>query len=412
MDSVAGLLQDYLKNVIHEPEHAVLDLHKLPAEFQNFGKDLIYFSECVMESSGLAKALAKGNLNVKLPPPGNEVAAPLKALHASLKHLTWQTQQVAKGDYQQRVDFMGEYSDAFNTMIERLNKRRLALLDEIHTLVENKNLYETLVGQIEQWIIVTDAETSERLFVSREMEAVLEEKDSGDALCQWLQTQTEMMQGKDEIFMTELEVQNNGIIRYYSVSIHPLNWNGRNAFAFVLTDVSNERERLNKLQNMADLDPLTQLYNRRYGMEALEDWIAQRKSFILSFVDIDNLKYVNDRLGHAEGDQYILCVSVIMREFSPNAVVCRIGGDEFMLLAENWNVDEARERLEVLRRALMGWNGGPGISYERSISYGVIPVGPSASGPVLQASELLSAADEKMYEYKRAYKLRQKKSAR
>lgn len=412
MDSVAGLLHDYLENVIHEPEHAVLDLHKLPVEFQNFGKDLIYFSECVMESSGLAKALAKGNLNVKLPPPGNEMAGPLKALHASLKHLTWQTQQVAKGDYQQRVDFMGEYSEAFNTMIERLNQRRLALLDEIHTLVQNKSLYETLAGQIEQWIIVTDAETAERLFVSREMEAVLEEKGSGDALCRWLQTQTEMMQGKDEIFMTELEMQNNGIIRYYSVSIHPLNWNGRNALAFVLTDVSNERERLNKLQNMADLDPLTQLYNRRYGMEVLEDWIAQCKSFILSFVDIDNLKYVNDRLGHAEGDQYILCVSVIMREFAPNAVVCRIGGDEFMLLAENWNVDEARERLEVLRRALIGWNGSPEISYERSISYGVIPVGPSAPGPVLQASELLSAADEKMYEYKRAYKLRQKKGAR
>lgn len=412
MDSAAGLLQDYLKNVMYEPEQAVLDLQKLPVEFQNFGQELVYFSECVMESTGLAKALAMGNLNAKLPPPGNEMAAPLKALHASLKHLTWQTQQVARGDYQQRVDFMGEYSEAFNTMTERLNQRRLALLDEIHTLVQNKSLYETLVGQIEQWIIVTDVDTTERLFVSREMEEALEAEGSEAALRRWLEEQTEMMQGKSEICMTEFEMPNNGIIRYYSVSIHPLNWNGRKALAFVLTDVSNERERLNRLQNMADLDPLTQLYNRRYGMEMLEEWIARSKNFILSFVDIDNLKYVNDRLGHAEGDQYILCVSVIMREFSPNAVVCRIGGDEFMLLAENWNADEARERLEVLRRALIGWSGSPEISYDRSISYGVIPVAPSAGRPVVEASELLSAADEKMYEYKREYKLRQKNNIR
>lgn len=412
MESAAVQLQDYLKNVIYEPENAVLDLQELPVEFQSFGKELVYFSECVMESAGLAKALAIGNLNVKLPPPGNEVAAPLKALHASLKHLTWQTQQVAKGDYQQRVDFMGEYSEAFNTMIECLNQRCLALLDEIHTLVQNKSLYETLIGQIEQWIIVTDVDTTERLFVSRAMEEALAEEGSEAGLCRWLEEQHEMMQGKSEICMTELEMPNNGIVRYYSVSIHPLNWNGRKALAFVLTDVSNERVRLNKLQNIADLDPLTQLYNRRYGMEVLEDWIAQSKNFILSFVDIDNLKYVNDRLGHAEGDQYILCVSVIIREFAPNAMVCRIGGDEFMLLAENWNVDEARERLEVLRRALIGWRGSPEISYDRSISYGVIPVAPSAEGPAVQASELLSAADEKMYEYKRAYKLRHKNKAR
>ncbi|MGC4018540.1 MAG: GGDEF domain-containing protein [Muricomes sp.] len=408
MDPVARLMLDYLNNVMYEPEQAVLDLQELPREFRDLGEGLTYFSECVMESVRLAKAIAAGQLDVPLPPPENEVAAPLKSLHASLKHLTWQTQQIAKGDYQQRVDYMGDFSEAFNVMVERLQQRRVALLDEIHTLVQNKSLYETLVGQIEQWIVVTDASTSERLFVSRELEETLTADGTALLLDQWLKEQAESMKGKDEICVTEFEMPNKGKTCYYSVSIHPLQWNKRKALAFVLTDVSLERERLNKLQNIADLDPLTQIYNRRFGMEMLEKWIAQGKNFILCFVDIDNLKYVNDKFGHTEGDEYILSVSEVIGKFSEDVVVCRIGGDEFMLLAENWNIDEAKERLEVLRKELSGREGAYAAAYERSISYGVIPVGVPGSYYRLQASDLLSAADEKMYEYKRAYKLRRK----
>lgn len=399
MDSVAELLLSYVKNTIYGLEQSDLDLGKLPDEFQDFGKALIHFTECIAENIELAKAMSKGNLDVKLPPPENEMADPLKNLHATLKHLTWQAQQVAKGDYQQRVDFMGDFAEAFNIMVEQLDQQRLALLDEIRTLVQNKSLYETLAGQIAQWIIVTDAETGERLFISREMEDALLGKDCEAELYQWLKKQTKEMKGKDEIHITELELSGNDGMQYYSVSIHHLHWNQHNALAFVLTDISLERERLRKLQSIADLDTLTQCYNRRRGMEILDCWLAENKNFILCFADIDNLKYVNDRFGHMEGDQYIIQVSNKMREFSPDAIICRIGGDEFMLLAENWRADVAKKRLEVLRSQMNARNDGTNIlyEYERGISYGVIAVEPDN---ILQASELLSAADEKMYEYK------------
>ncbi len=405
MDSVAELMLGYLKNVVHDPEHADLDLQKLPEGFRDFGKELVYFSECIRESAELARALSQGDLNVKLPPPGNEMATPLKALHASLKHLTWQTQQVAKGDYGQRVDFMGDFSEAFNTMVERLEQRRMALLEEIHTLVQSKNLYETLAGQIEQRVIVTDADTSKMLFVSREMDNTLTGTGHETRLYRWLKKQTKAMRGRNEVYITELELMCDGNVQYYSVSIHPLRWNQHNALAFVLSDVSREKEELNKLQNIANSDTLTQLHNRRCGMEILDEWLAEGRSFILCFVDIDNLKHVNDRFGHSEGDQYIINVSDKLREFSTDAVVCRIGGDEFLLLAENWSVDAAKKRIEVLREELIHRNGSPDIPYERSVSYGIIPVG---TDNTLQARDLLSAADEKMYEYKRVYKLWQK----
>lgn len=140
-----------------------------------------------------------------------------------------------------------------------------------------------------------------------------------------------------------------------------------------------------------------------YCMKVLDEWLAEGKTFILCFIDINNLKYVNDRFGHTEGDRYIVCVSNILCEFSEEAIVCRIGGDEFMLLIQNWSLDAVQGRLEVLQNQLAGFNRHPSTSYDHSMSYGAIAVG---SDNTLLANDLLNAADEKMYEYKRAYKKR------
>jgi signal transduction histidine kinase len=83
-----------------------------------------------MEVNELAKSLSKGDLTGKLPPPDNELASPLKSLHASLKHLTWQAQQIAQGDYQQRVSFMGDFAAAFNTMAVQLEERHILNIQE------------------------------------------------------------------------------------------------------------------------------------------------------------------------------------------------------------------------------------------------------------------------------------------
>ena len=60
------------------------------------------------------------------PPPRNPLIAPCKQLHANLRHLTWQTKEIAAGDLDQHVDFLGEFSVAFNSMIESLREKRPA----------------------------------------------------------------------------------------------------------------------------------------------------------------------------------------------------------------------------------------------------------------------------------------------
>ena len=124
MEPVEVILFEYLRDVIYNPGQAVLDVEKLPESYRDLGSGLQYFAECVMEAGELAQALSKGILDVKIPLPDNEIAAPLKSLHASLKHLTWQAQQIARGDYQQRVDFMGEFAASFNSMAQQLEERR------------------------------------------------------------------------------------------------------------------------------------------------------------------------------------------------------------------------------------------------------------------------------------------------
>lgn len=71
-------------------------------------------------------ALADGNLSAKLTSKGC-LAGGLKALQANLRHLTWQTQMIASGDFSQRVDFMGEFSQAFNAMVLQLEENHTRL---------------------------------------------------------------------------------------------------------------------------------------------------------------------------------------------------------------------------------------------------------------------------------------------
>jgi diguanylate cyclase (GGDEF)-like protein len=71
-------------------------------------------------------ALVNGDLSQELLMKGY-LAGALKSLQANLRHLTWQTQMIASGDFSQRVDFMGEFSEAFNTMVAQLDESVQAL---------------------------------------------------------------------------------------------------------------------------------------------------------------------------------------------------------------------------------------------------------------------------------------------
>ncbi len=71
--------------------------------------------------------LSQGKLSVASPRTANLLASPFKALHARLLHLAWQAQQITKGDYSQRIDFLGDFSKYFNHMVEMIDSRERLL---------------------------------------------------------------------------------------------------------------------------------------------------------------------------------------------------------------------------------------------------------------------------------------------
>jgi two-component system, sensor histidine kinase and response regulator len=78
--------------------------------------------------SHYALALSRGDLAAALPRNRLPAAESLKNLQANLRHLTWKTQQIASGDFSQRVDFMGEFSSSFNSMVDQLAESRRQIL--------------------------------------------------------------------------------------------------------------------------------------------------------------------------------------------------------------------------------------------------------------------------------------------
>ena len=409
MDNTAEILYEYLRDVIYSPVRAKLDIETVPDEFRELCHALVYLAELVAETRDFAKSLSKGELNCPPPSPENELAAPLKTLQAMLKHLSWQTRQVSKGDYRQHVDYLGEFSAAFNSITKQLERYDAALSSEVEcsrqktrSLEQGNDLFEIVTRSSAQWIVVVDKSTGEWLYSNYPAMNMLADEEFIPQLRRWI---SERISEPESLLISqvqELVLAESGVAQILSATMRSLMWREHPSLAFVFTDVSVERAHIRELADTAYRDTLTRRYNRHFGMKTLEQWINENRLFALSFVDIDNLKYVNDNFGQAEGDDYILSVTALLRGFSPDILISRLGGDEFMLLAENWEEEQMVTHLEALRSRLLKRNSAPDAKYYYSMSYGAIAVRPNN---IYTASEIKAIVNTRMNEYQRLHKL-------
>lgn len=112
------------------------------------------------------------------------------------------------------------------------------------------------------------------------------------------------------------------------------------------------------LQRVAALDPLTSVYNRRFGIERLNDEIARSQrsgdSLGLLMLDLDHFKSVNDTYGHPTGDQVLKGVARILRETARDTdVVARYGGEEFAIVMPETDAKGALVIAERIRERVM-----------------------------------------------------------
>ncbi len=165
----------------------------------------------------------------------------------------------------------------------------------------------------------------------------------------------------------------------------------------------NENERLRvQLQEQAIRDPLTGVYNRRYFSEALENETArafrEQTPFSLIILDVDHFKKINDTYGHKCGDLVLRSLAKFLQENTRRSdIVCRFGGEEFVILMPDAASDSAYERAELFRSQFEAMvNEYEGKQVTCSFSAGV------ASFPMHSNSgeTLLNMADLALYQSK------------
>ena len=282
MSKTAEMLFNYVRDIIYEPKKAAIDLSAIDPAFMDLARGLQLLNKFLIEERELAHKLANGILEIdELPGSQNVLAFPLKTLHSSLKHVAWKAKQIEKGDFSQRLDFMGEFADVFNHMADQLKSSR------------------------------------------------------------------------------------------------------------------------EELERHAYRDPLTKVFNRRYGMDSLAKALEQGKVFTICFIDLDNLKYINDVLGHTEGDRFIMTTAEGLDEEFTDGVVARIGGDEFMAILPDGSEEETEKRIERVSLALSEFGQRPDGISRPPLSHGTIEV---EAGSKIPASDILAEADKKMYSDKARHK--------
>ncbi len=172
-----------------------------------------------------------------------------------------------------------------------------------------------------------------------------------------------------------------------------------------ITDITERKQAEERLRFLSFHDVLTGLYNRAYFEEEM-DRLNSSRQFPVSIIasDLDNLKQINDSLGHAAGDQAIKAAAKILRSdvFRKEDVIARTGGDEFVILLPSVDIKENPSILKRLEGAIINFNESEdddGLFRPISLSYGyaVIPLGGSLR-------EGFKEADEEMFRNKQKKK--------
>lgn len=193
--------------------------------------------------------------------------------------------------------------------------------------------------------------------------------------------------------------------RWLLISGRLLNADDRHSDVLVsFSDITAERDDLDRLVHQATHDPLTALPNRAFVLrritEALTSAGCRRLRGVL-FIDLDDLKVTNDTLGHDAGDDLLNATAMRLREVAgPVNVVGRHGGDEFVVLIYR---NAPRDGLEGLVRRLRARLAEPVIIADTTIairaSVGFVHVD---GDDTRSAEEILRDADRAMYVAKRA----------
>ena len=174
-------------------------------------------------------------------------------------------------------------------------------------------------------------------------------------------------------------------------------------------DITERRLVEDKLRELSLMDELTGLNNRRgfvmLANQQLKNAERFKQSVVMIYADLDKIKWINDNLGHKEGDQALVDTANILKSsFRASDIIARLGGDEFVGLAVETENTNSELILSRLQEHLNAFNIQEKRPYKLSISVGVARYDP---GNPCSLDELLERGDKMMYEQKQSKKVNQ-----
>ena len=269
-----------------------------------------------------------------------------------------------------------------------------------------KDRFGDILDQMQAGVYMTDVQTHEILFMNRKMKEdyglenpegkicwqVLQEGQTGP--CSFCKIPS--LSGERErivCWRDHSAVAGKVFDRYDSL----VPWQGGLVHMQQAYDVTN----LLQLSEYATKDALCAVFNRSRGKAMLSErlaGLAGAHTCLIALLDVDNLKAVNDRYGHAEGDFLLRQTCAVLKgHLQGQDYLFRLSGDEFVLVMMDIPEKEAARLMRAWRREVEQLRAMHGKPYDFSFSFGVSSCG--AKG-VCRASELIARADERMYEEK------------
>lgn len=197
-----------------------------------------------------------------------------------------------------------------------------------------------------------------------------------------------------------------GSVNETLISVRSIIFNGKPTAVIGITNISELKKAQQELFHFASFDDMTGLLNRRTGLiflnKEMQKVDVNHTTLSVCFIDIDGLKYVNDKFGHAEGDWLIQTASNALNDIiRAGDAAIRLGGDELLLVLSKCSIEQAEQVITRVEKVLENASNADEKPFALNFSYGITTY---TSDRSISPDELITESDEIMYQAKKAKK--------
>ena len=265
------------------------------------------------------------------------------AIQAGTDQVEWvaMTAQVVRNDQGMPEYAMGTWRNITQEKITQQHNSYLMgslIRDSVYDLTVNLNKNFLVADEsLEKWMEDTRVLSGYYDLAIRELAMDRVVKEDRQRFLEFFAVEHLRSLPEDENFSIEYRRRFHGKENWFRTTINIFSLDEyMDKWMYVLVyDINEVKQRELMLEQKAATDALTGLYNRSHSLELMQKYIDadSNRPCAVAYLDLDNFKAVNDNLGHAAGDNLLICVAEAMRHyFGKDAVLGRIGGDEFILM--------------------------------------------------------------------------------